>query len=114
MMGASFRANLASIRGETTELRACRKSADRQTDRQTAFHLYIVENMSIYYYQLASAKSRQNGNVKYLGCPLLLCYFEIKAALISVILILVSGIFQHNKCKCNIYALFCMGGSKGN
>ena len=43
MMGASFRASLASIRGETTELRACRKSADRQMDRQTAFHLYIVD-----------------------------------------------------------------------
>ena len=44
MMGASFRANLASIRGETTELRACQKvRTDRQTDRQTAFRLYIVD-----------------------------------------------------------------------
>ena len=41
-MGASYRANLASIRGETAELRACRKKCG-QTDRQTAFRLYIVD-----------------------------------------------------------------------
>ena len=40
MMGASFQASLALIRGETTELRACRKVP---TDRQTAFRLYIVD-----------------------------------------------------------------------
>ena len=37
--GASFQANLASIRGETAELHACQKVP---TDRQTAFRLYIV------------------------------------------------------------------------
>ena len=48
MMGASFQASLASIRGETTELRACRKVP---TDRQTAFHLYIVNiYINIYMY----------------------------------------------------------------
>ena len=44
MMGASFRANLARIRGETAKLSACQKvPTDRQTDRQTAFRLYIVD-----------------------------------------------------------------------
>ena len=34
-MGASFRANLARIRGETANLRACQKvPTDRQTDRR--------------------------------------------------------------------------------
>ena len=43
MTGASFRASLASIHGETTKLRAWRKSADRWTDRRTAFRIYIVD-----------------------------------------------------------------------
>ena len=41
-IGASYRASLVSIRGETTELRACQKKCG-QTDRQTAFRLYIVD-----------------------------------------------------------------------
>ena len=44
-MGASFRANLVQTRGETAKLRACQKvPTDRQTDRQTAFRLYIVDD----------------------------------------------------------------------
>ena len=42
--GTSFRANLASIHVETVELCACQKvPIDRQTDRQTAFCLYVVD-----------------------------------------------------------------------
>ena len=48
MMGASFRANLARIRGETAKLSACQKvRTDRQTDRQTAFRLYIVDTCDL-------------------------------------------------------------------
>ena len=42
--GVLFRANLVSNCGETTELHACRKSADRQT----AFCLYIVDKLAYY------------------------------------------------------------------
>ena len=44
--GASFRANLARIRGETAKLRVCQKVP---TDRQTAFRLYFELAMYLPY-----------------------------------------------------------------
>ena len=41
-MCASFRANLAWIHGESAELRACQKV---RIDRQTSFHLYMVDRV---------------------------------------------------------------------